>query len=425
MDKEDYYFDINKVLMTLFSSLKEVRDDNKIELIYEIDATVPKELKGNAENLSSFLIQVLTFVLKKSTKKEIVLSLSAPKDFLYEEPISFMIKETGISKEQIVSFWDTTIEDNFKQFKVSLTEEDMNSSNIHISIPFKLNALGMRRYYRLPKKAMLGKKVLLICKSLKIAKSIEKMFKYFLYDVDVGADAYKKQGSDLTQYDIFLIDDKLTTVQLENLIVKTQKKTALKYVLLHDLNYEKSTNVKSAHLIKPVLQESIFELVVSLFKDEGKDEIKDESINPDEEDIVISMKKYATKVTNTENEINLGNSTKKESLVLDTDLGEENSKKLGTSYRKELRSFLDMFNHSDLYFRDIVNEKAINKIKEFCIDLEKQSKIIEAQKMQVFADEISHLFVYDKLETLPIYTRRYHLELKKLIIKINLYLSSK
>jgi hypothetical protein len=109
-------------------------------------------------------------------------------------------------------------------------------------------------------------------------------------------------------------------------------------------------------------------------------------------------------------------------VVLDTRKGLENSKKQGLIYSDELQKFLETFDKSDLYFRQIVNEKQSNKIKDFCIDLEKQSKLIGAEGMQKFADIISLIFVYDKLDMLPIYPGRYHIELGKLTSEIKKYL---
>ena len=429
----DKFFDINMVLMTVFSSLETIRDEKKIELIYDIDATIPKELKGNAEALLHLLTQILTFVFQNSDKKEIVFSLWAPEDFLYEESISFEIRETGISKKKVVSFLETRLSKNLELLDGEIIYHDENPSGIHISIPFKLNELGKRRYYRLPDMAMLGKKVLLICGSEKVAQSIEKMFKYFLYDVDVSADEYKKRESDLTQYDILIIEDKLTTQGLENLIAKVQKETPLKYVLLQDSNYAgvKNAQIESAHLIKPVIQESIFELIVSLFEDE----IKDRSIRYGGKNPIVNMEKYIDKAFKKGfesfikvSEINQNTLEKEEKeierVVLDTEVGEQNVKRVGLEYAKELKKFLDSFDRSDVYFRQVVNEKAVWQIKDFCIELEKQAKIIGAQSMLNFADRVSLLFVYDKLDTLPIYTSKYHLELKKLITEIKIHLNS-
>ena len=78
----------------------------------------------------------------------------------------------------------------------------------------------------------------------------------------------------------------------------------------------------------------------------------------------------------------------------------------------------------EIYNRCPVDEKSTWKIKEFCIDLEKESKIIGALRMLEFAECISLLFVYNKLHTLPTYTNTYQIELKKLMIEIRNYVSS-
>ena len=113
-----------------------------------------------------------------------------------------------------------------------------------------------------------------------------------------------------------------------------------------------------------------------------------------------------------------------ERVVLDIEVGEQNAKRVGLEYAKELKKFLDSFDRSDVYFRQVVTEKAVWQIKDFCIELEKQAKIIGAQSMLSFADRVSLLFVYDKLDKLPVYIAKYHLELKKLIGEIKTHLSS-
>ena len=444
MNRIENFFDINMVLMTVFSSLERIRYEKKIELIYEIDATVPKELKGDAGALSHLLSQLLTFVFENSNKKEIILSISAPKDFLYEESISFEIREADLSKEIVTSFLDNRLSPDLELLDGESIREKENPSDIHINIPFKLNELGKRRHYRLPSIDMMGKKVLLICENQKVVRSIEKMFKYFLYEVDVGVDEYKRQGSDLTQYDILVIENKLSTDAFENMIAQVQKTTSLKYVLLQDAYYEehKNAHIKSAYLIKPVMQLSIFELIIFLFGNG----IQDQSVKSRGKKGVISMEKYIdetlkkedenttqkrkeSKVNQESKKKNISPSVSTEAkeikeLVLDIEIGEKNAKRFGMLYAKELKKFLDNFDNSDVYFRQVVNEKQTWQIKEFCIDLEKQAKNIGAQRMSSFTERVSLLFVYDKLDTLPIYTSKYHIELRKLITEIKDHLKS-
>jgi len=48
MNKIEKLFDINILLMTLFSSLESIRDEKNIDLIYDMDLTIPKELRGKS-----------------------------------------------------------------------------------------------------------------------------------------------------------------------------------------------------------------------------------------------------------------------------------------------------------------------------------------------------------------------------------------
>lgn len=421
--------------MTLFSSLETIRDHKKIELIYDMEPTIPKELRGDPAVLFRLLEKILTFVFQNSDRKEIILSLNAPKDFLYEEFISFRIEKTNIPKDKILKFLETNLSYDLEILEGKIVY-GKSVDNIQLDIPFKINELGYRRHYRLPDVSMLGKKVLLICESENIAHSIEKMFHYFLYDLDVGLDAFKSQGNDLTPYDILIVDDKFNTEEFEHIIARVQQNIPLKYVLLKDAHAVETRTISvTTNLIKPVTEESIYELIVSLFKNETtKKDIKSQALKN-----IVDLEKVLQPQINdvNENKISLDSvqeanlhtmieSKKGHNLViLDRELGEENTKKMGLKYANELKNFLDTFERSDIYFRQIVNEKATNKIKEFCIDLEKHAKLIGAESILKFADIVSLIFVYNKLDMLPIYPGKYHIELQKLLEEIKKELNIK
>ncbi len=72
MQKIEKTFDINGVLLKVFSSLESIRDEKKIELIYEMDATIPKDLKGDVAVFTRVLSKVLTFVFKNTNAKPAV-----------------------------------------------------------------------------------------------------------------------------------------------------------------------------------------------------------------------------------------------------------------------------------------------------------------------------------------------------------------
>ena len=433
----DKIFDINVVLLTAYASLEEVISAKNIELIYDMDPTVPKELQGNETALTKLITQLLTFMFQNSDQKEILFSLHAPKDFLYKESISFEIKETGIVEEKIVNFFETQLKQSLEMLNAEVIYEKNDPSAIHVNIPFKISELGNRRHYRLPDIGMMGKKVLLICASDNEAVSLQKMFKYFLYDVDVGMEAYKAHGNNLSQYDLFIIENKLATPGLESLVEKVQADTTLKYVLLHNANdSEKRPSIlKSEKLIKPVVQETVYDLIQTLFKHDTlnriikppssessidiEDHINDKKREEKERSEVArkGMTKH-TAYAQTEDEYNISD------IVFDPVLGMSNLKRINSDYPEALREFLDTFDHSDRYFRDIVHSKSVWQVKEFCIDLEKHARHIGALSTADIAARVSLVFVYDQLDTLPIYIGKYHMELEKLTKEIKVYLET-
>jgi hypothetical protein len=89
------------------------------------------------------------------------------------------------------------------------------------------------------------------------------------------------------------------------------------------------------------------------------------------------------------------------------------------NYIEALRKFLDKFNRSDYYFREIAMGKSAVQTKEFAIDLEKSAHLIGAKRMEQLAKLIEMMFVYGKLDEMKVFVNRYHLELKKLIVEIS------
>jgi hypothetical protein len=231
----------------------------------------------------------------------------------------------------------------------------------------------------------------------------------------------------LSDYDVVVMEDNLVTESFKANIKEAQKTKKLKFVLLGEEGLEGCGSV-CACLVKPITQESIFELIISLFNESST-----VTKSTQTQDIIQVKQPLQTLGARDLPEMNTetGNSTLQTIIeskramhveVLDISKGLDNAQAMGLLYSDELEKFLEVFDRSDLYFRQIVNEKAENKIKEFCIDLEKQAKVIGAESMLKFADIVSLIFVYDKLDMLPIYPGRYHIELDKLVTAIKKYL---
>ncbi len=269
IDQVEDVFNINEVLTDLFSATKHIAQEKNIELIYEMGPNTPRKLRGDSERLLQILNKIFTFVFQNTNKKDIVLSLSSPEDFLYEEFISFYIKETDIPKEKLLVFLETDLNKDIEILGAEIIMNNENSSDIHLSIPFKNFELGFRRHYRLPDKNIVGKKMLLLCANDKTAQSIKKMFEYFHYDITVSMEESKKKGNTLATYDLLVISKKIFTEKNKKVITAAQESSALKYVLLQEpKDLEEGEETDTAHFIKPITQEKIFDLIVSLFNDD-------------------------------------------------------------------------------------------------------------------------------------------------------------
>jgi hypothetical protein len=387
----------------------------------------------------------LTFVIPFSVYRELLLRVDAPKDFLYEENVRFYIDREAVdmSERRILNYFDTRV-------KMLLEKLDakgfVDEKGIGYVVPLKIKELGNRRHYRLPDIRMMGKKVLLICENALIAEAIAKMFRYFLYEVDEGVEAYKKRGSNLAAYDIFVLDQALYNDGIHNLVREVQKKKTLKFVLVTKAvsTAMKQDELVSAYLVKPVMQESVFELIVALYDEDAKTG----RIQMDEDIRIIDMERHIDDAFEKSEKAYIEMLRRQHSYrhifeeeksdgaldlereeaewerlpVLDTLAGVSRNKDSRSVYAAALREFLEKFNRSDYYFREIVTGKASLQIKEFAQDLEKSSHNIGAKRMENLAKRIGLMLVYEKIDELKVYVNKYHTELKKLIVEISRYL---
>ena len=426
-------FNINDILKNVFLSLQKETDCNHCEIVYAMDKTVPKMFRGNARIIEDYLLKVFYFIAKINQKDEILVAIHGPKEFVYTDDIILTIKNIKLTEEEIKSLQkDVDHTSSILGAKINT----YSSTTLTIRLPLMVLELGTRRQYRLPSKSLLQKNVLIIAESKNITLSITKMFKYFPYNVDMGMEKYQDGEYDLSQYNLIVVEDKLMTENLDFACNSVQKSHKIKVVILGNMKsvpLEYLSNITSV-LAKPVTQESIFELIISVFSDEydsnnfletGKKEKKIAGIRVNKQDILNGSPTSGTKIVSDTSkfEKKIKETYDAYATILDTRLGKKNTKKLRLYYDDELENFFDMFDGSDLYFRQIVNEKSLHKIKEFCIDLEKYSKIIGAQSMLQFTEAISLMFVYRKTDSLPIYPGRYHIELKKLFKEMEHYFS--
>jgi len=266
IDEEENIFNINDVLTDVFFATKALAEEKGIELIYEMGVNTPRHMRGDSKTLTSLLTKLLTIVFDHTDKKDTVLVLTSPEDFFYEEFVSFHIKETLLSNENIYLLFKTDLRQKIESLDAKVMTGAEESTDIHLRIPFKNVELGFRRHYRLPDKAIVGRNVLLLCANAQTAQSIKKMFEYFHYKVNLDVEQLQKEN--LHTYDLMIVSEKLPNEIIKNAMYHIQRIATLKYVLLKEAKENNSEETDTEHFIKPITQQKVFDLIVSIFKDE-------------------------------------------------------------------------------------------------------------------------------------------------------------
>lgn len=392
-------FNINTILKRVFSNIVKMKGKNQAELIFEMDATVPKELRGDAEQLVGFLTQLLFFVIENSSDNEIVLSLSAPEDFIYEEAVSFELKNSSDIRGKATLFLKESLGSELKKLQAEIVTE--GTENIKIDIPFRIHELGFRRHYRLSDRSFQDKKVLIVCESKKFVNSIKKMFEYFHYKVDTD---FTEGENDLKSYDILVTEDKVITDAFKEKIIDA-KKSGLKCVWVGKTNLIKDNNIISTHLSKPVTQESVWKLIESLFNYQVIQEINKNVIQEDyfdDRELTTMIEKEEKKIV----------------AILDTEAGDKNCKEAGLKYKKELKKFLEVFDRSDIYLRDLTTQHKHEKIEKFCERITDHARLIGALSLLKVVKVLRLVLLHQHYDLLAIYPRKYHAEFTKLKEKI-------
>jgi len=402
-------FNINKVLKDIYFQLQDVCSAKNIELIYNMSKTLPKELRGDYKRIESMMVIILKELFGNCEGVEIVMSVEAQEDFIYEGTVYFNIMNIPLKEDEFFDKIKELIKDDLKALNGTFDYSTIGV--LEIGIPLVIGELGFRRHYRLPSKSLLQKNILLIIHSQNVTLSVTRMFKYFPYNVDISFKKFREDKYSLVDYDLVVIEDSLIDSRFLELISVAKDEKDIKLVIFRNKESDFEVSQASGYLHKPVTQESVFELIVSLFTSEGipsdsfdRRSSNRESFSKDDFERLLEDKK----------------STYQE--VLDTKEGLKKARKTDKSYYDVLKEFLEAFEKSDLYFREIINAKSYDEIQQFYKDLKRGADLIGAKSMYQFVETLELVFEYKKFDYLPIYPGRYHLELQRLLKEIREYL---
>ena len=210
-------FDVNTVLDTISSTSIPFLRSQGIELIFEVDNSVPARLKGYPLGTTNALITVLDLIAHARVSGELILRLTLEtkqknETFLhaqfmqshYRGSVAHIVLATIRGDQQ----FDTLLE-QMNEIEGVVLHLDNDTRGDILQLSFRVQTLE-RRSYRLPSKSIMEKTVLIIDDRKKNADVLQKMLMYFhiASSVSVQLDEAMLRIRD-HEYDIVIVTERL------------------------------------------------------------------------------------------------------------------------------------------------------------------------------------------------------------------------
>ncbi len=290
LDVEYIEFNINTLLSTIAQIIGISAEEKSIELIFDIEHSVPSVLMGDPLRLRQVIINLMTNAIKFTDAGKVLLKVKQLPLDNHKSTIEFQVIDTGIglTDEQISKLFQS-----FSQANIS-TSRRYGGSGLGLLISKQLIEMmggsirveseygkGSRfiftiesdqqkelRRYRLPSKSLMNKSVLIVDSSKDTTKSLGEMLAYFHYD-STTTHTIKEANIKIAanQYDIVFIDYDLIKKCNRNI---TQKNCNARVALMKNgIALSSETIINDihirAHLPKPFTQQMVFSIILELY----------------------------------------------------------------------------------------------------------------------------------------------------------------
>jgi len=285
------HFNLNNVLNEVSGLVCSAHKDKDVELIFEVNSTVPRFVIGDSLHLEQILTGIFEHAMGRlSPQDELKLEVSVYNN--YEEDLSLQFKfldnGRGLSKtelEDLVSpYYDETtgryiglaIYVSHALAKLMggqlVVQSALGKGTTYIlDLPFKIPEPNNKRKYRLPSKVLTEKNVIIVDTNYNSALAIKKMFAYFRHDVKVvSKEDFEASMPKMDAFDIVVINEALFGPRLIDYLSSLKEQKELKVIALNNmmkLGEERYDHEAiDIHLFKPLTQERVFELIISLYE---------------------------------------------------------------------------------------------------------------------------------------------------------------
>jgi CheY-like chemotaxis protein len=282
-------FNLNNVLNEVSGRLGYEYLGSKVEIIFDIENDIPRYLIGDSLHFGNVLYNILQYCMEYLVEKELKLHITQKSKGKANLELRLEITNTGrlVQKDELDMFFVPQYDEAKEEYsglgmfiayelvklmngKIDATQKKNTGVVFDIRLPFEIYNPSDMRKYRLPDKVMTNKRVLIVDTNEDSAKALQKMFGYFRNNIDVlSSEKFNSKKPDFSKYDIVVLDELQFSYRVVSYLHSLKSKQDIKVVSLNSLLNINRTRyddpVVDAVLLKPVNQERIFELILSLY----------------------------------------------------------------------------------------------------------------------------------------------------------------
>ena len=289
-------FNLNNVLNEISGRLGYKYFGSNIEIIFDIENDIPRYLIGDSLHFGNIVYNILEYCMDNLVNQELEVHITTKQQNLENlENLELRLEITSsgksVSSDELDMFFVPQYDESSKKYnglgmftayelaklmhgKIDLDYTNNTDVVFDLKLPFKIYNPSDLRKYRLPDKLMTDKKVLIVDRNRNSANALKKMFEYFRNDIDIiSSEKFNSKKPNFDKYNIVVLDKSQFSYKVIGYLNSLKKKQELKVVALNSLldidQGRYNDPVIDAVLLKPLNQERIFELILSLYNLSG------------------------------------------------------------------------------------------------------------------------------------------------------------
>jgi len=295
VDIENEPFIISNVLNEVAGFIGSSFKGSDVELIFDIDNNVPRNLIGDSLKLEKILRNFLEFIIREIASKdsyangEVKLSITMihNKSNKVELQFDFTDTSTGISKNELESLFTPNYDEDIGEYtglglfvareliqilggELAVQSIVGKGNEFTVVLPFEIAYDFSREYNDLPDEVLMPKKVFIVDNNYSSALAIKKMFSTFSYTVKVASkEEFMKTHYSLEAFDIIMLDIELFNHKTINYLNSIKDDLDLRIIALTSLlNRDENkapSSIVDRVLSKPLNPDRISEMLIEVY----------------------------------------------------------------------------------------------------------------------------------------------------------------